>query len=98
MDIVTDTVGSRVFMPAFRSLATGGRYLVIGQLFREDVAINPARIIFKAATITGITSARRDQLADTVRSLRQASCIRGSRGSCRWPKPRKPTHWSRPAM
>jgi acryloyl-coenzyme A reductase len=67
VDIVTDTVGSRVFMPAFRSLATGGRYLVIGQLFREDVAINPARIIFKAATITGITSARRDQLADTVR-------------------------------
>jgi acryloyl-coenzyme A reductase len=67
VDIVTDTVGSRVFVPAFRSLATGGRYLVIGQLFREDVAINPARIIFKAATITGITSARRDQLADTVR-------------------------------
>ena len=67
VDIVTDTVGSRVFMPAFRSLATGGRYLVIGQLFREEVAINPARIIFKAATITGITSARRDQLADAVR-------------------------------
>lgn len=67
VDIVADTVGSRVFMPAFRSLATGGRYLVIGQLFREDVPINPARIIFKAATITGITSARRDQLADTVR-------------------------------
>jgi NADPH:quinone reductase-like Zn-dependent oxidoreductase len=67
VDIVVDTVGSRVFNPSFRSLATGGHYLVIGQLLREDIAINPARIIFKAATITGVTSARRDQLADTVR-------------------------------
>lgn len=66
-DIVVDTVGSRVFTSAFRSLATGGRYLVIGQLLREDVSINPARIIFKAATIVGVTSARRDQLEDTVR-------------------------------
>jgi acryloyl-coenzyme A reductase len=69
VDIVADTVGSRVFTPAFRSLTIGGRYLVIGQLFREDVAINPARIIFKAATIMGITSARRDQLEDTVRLI-----------------------------
>lgn len=67
VDIVVDTVGSRVFTPSFRSLSTGGRYLVIGQLFREDVAINPAHIIFKAATISGVTSARRDQLEDAVR-------------------------------
>jgi acryloyl-coenzyme A reductase len=67
IDVVVDTVGSRVFMPAFRSLADGGRYLVIGQLSREDVAINPARIIFKAATIQGIVNARRDQLEDTIK-------------------------------
>jgi acryloyl-coenzyme A reductase len=67
VDVLVDTVGSKVFMPAFRSLAIGGRYLVIGQLSRQDVAINPARIIFKAATISGITSARRDQLEDAVR-------------------------------
>jgi len=65
-DIVVDTVGSRVFTPSFKSLAVTGRYLVIGQLFREDVAINPARILFKCATIVGVTNARRDQLADTV--------------------------------
>jgi len=67
VDIVVDTVGSRVFQPSFRSLATGGRYLVIGQLAREDVSINLARIIFKASAIFGVTSARRDQLEDTVR-------------------------------
>jgi len=67
VDVVVDTVGSRVFMPAFRSLADGGRYLVIGQLVREDIAINPARIIFKAATLSGIVNARRDQLEDTIK-------------------------------
>jgi NADPH:quinone reductase-like Zn-dependent oxidoreductase len=66
-DVVVDTVGSRVFTPAFRSLAVGGRYLAIGQLSREEVPINPARIIFKCATIVGVTNARHDQLADTVR-------------------------------
>lgn len=65
-DIVVDTVGSRVFTAAFKSLAITGRYLVIGQLFREEVAINPAHILFKCAAIHGVTNARRDQLADTV--------------------------------
>lgn len=66
-DIVVDTVGSRVFTPAFKSLALYGRYLVIGQLSREEVSLNPARILFKCATIIGVTNARRDHLADTVR-------------------------------
>ncbi len=66
VDIVIDTVGSKVFAPAFRSLATGGRYIIVGQLTREEVALNLARIIFKAATISGVTSARRDQLEDVI--------------------------------
>lgn len=66
VDIVVDTVGSRVFTPAFKSLAITGRYLVIGQLFREEISINPAHILFKCAAIYGVTNARRDQLADTV--------------------------------
>lgn len=75
VDAVIDTVGSRVFTPSFRSLAIYGRYLVIGQLFREDISINPARILFKCATIIGVTGARRDQLADTV-ALVAAGTIR----------------------
>lgn len=67
VEIVVDTVGSRVFTPAFRSLAMYGRYLVIGQLSREEVALNPARILFRCATIIGVTNARRDQLADAIR-------------------------------
>lgn len=67
VDAVIDNVGSRVFTPAFRSLAVGGCYAFVGQLFREDIAINPARIFFKRAHLIGVGSVRRDQLEDAVR-------------------------------
>lgn len=71
VDIVVDTVGSRVFKPAFKSLGITGRYLVIGQLFREEISINPAHILFKCAAIHGVTNARRDQLADVIELVAQ---------------------------
>jgi len=67
VEVVIDNVGSRVFTPAFRSLAVGGRYAFVGQLFREDISINPARIFFKRAQMVGVGSVRRDQLEDAVR-------------------------------
>lgn len=67
VEVVIDNVGSRVFTPAFKSLAVGGRYAFVGQLLREDISINPARIFFKRAQLLGVGSARRDQLEDAVR-------------------------------
>ena len=67
VEVVIDNVGSRVFTPAFRSLAVGGRYAFVGQLFREEISINPARIFFKRAHLIGVGSVRRDQLEDAVR-------------------------------
>jgi acryloyl-coenzyme A reductase len=67
VDAVIDNVGSRVFTPSFKSLAVGGRYAFVGQLFREDIKINPARIFFKRARMLGVGSVRRDQLEDAVR-------------------------------
>lgn len=67
VEVVIDNVGSRVFTPAFRSLAVGGRYAFVGQLFREDISINPARIFFKRAHLIGVGSVRRDQMEDAVR-------------------------------
>lgn len=66
-DVVIDNVGSRVFTASFRALAVGGRYAFVGQLFREDISINPARIFFKRAHMIGVGSVRRDQLEDAVR-------------------------------
>lgn len=67
VDIVVDTVGSAVFKPAFKSLGITGRYLVIGQLSKETISLNLAHILFKCASIYGVTSARHDQLVDTVK-------------------------------
>ena len=66
VEVVIDTVGSRVFTPAFKSLALGGRYVMVGQLLREEIAINPAFIFFQRAQILGVGSVRRDQLEDAV--------------------------------
>jgi acryloyl-coenzyme A reductase len=66
VDVVVDTVGSQVFTPAFRSLAPYGRYIVIGQLSRDEISINLARIMFRCITIVGVRNARRDHLADAV--------------------------------
>ena len=66
VDVVVDNVGSRVFDACFDSLAVHGRYALVGQLFGENVSINPARIFFKRAQILGVGSVSRAQLADTI--------------------------------
>lgn len=67
VEVVIDNVGSRVFTPCFKSLAVGGRYAFVGQLFREEISINPARIFFKRAHFIGVGSCRRDQLEDAIK-------------------------------
>jgi acryloyl-coenzyme A reductase len=66
VDIVIDNVGSRVFDACFDSLAVHGRYAMVGQLFGEEISINPARIFFKRAQILGVGSVSRSQLEDAI--------------------------------
>ncbi len=66
VDVVIDTVGTRVFNAAFDSLAVHGRYALVGQLFGEDVGINLARIFFKRAQLVGVGSVSRAQLEDVI--------------------------------
>ncbi|EQB14308.1 quinone oxidoreductase family protein [Novosphingobium lindaniclasticum] len=66
VDVVVDTIGSRVFDAAFDSLAVHGRYAMVGQLFGESISINPARIFFKRAQILGVGSVSRVQLEDVI--------------------------------
>ena len=65
-DVIIDTVGSRVFDAAYNSLALHGRYAFVGQLFGEEISINPARIFFKRARLLGVGSVSRAQLADAI--------------------------------
>lgn len=66
VDVVIDNVGSRVFDACFDSLAVHGRYAMVGQLFGENISINPARIFFKRARILGVGSVSRGQLEDVI--------------------------------
>ncbi|MEI9927004.1 MAG: zinc-binding dehydrogenase [Sphingomonas sp.] len=75
VDVVIDTVGSRAFDAAFDSLAVHGRYAMVGQLFGEDISINPARIFFKRAQILGVGSVSRSQLEDAI-ALAVAGVVR----------------------
>lgn len=70
-DVIVDTVGSRVFKAAFDALAVHGRYAMVGQLFGEEISINPARIFFKRAAILGVGSVSRAQLADVITMSRR---------------------------
>ncbi|WP_421731079.1 quinone oxidoreductase family protein [Brevundimonas sp.] len=65
-DVIIDTVGSRVWNEGYDSLALHGRYAFVGQLFGEDISINPARIFFKRAQLLGVGSVSRAQLADVI--------------------------------
>ncbi len=66
VDVIVDNVGSRRFHAAFDSLAPHGRYAFVGQLFGEDISINPARIFFKRAQLLGVGSVSRSQLEDVI--------------------------------
>jgi NADPH:quinone reductase-like Zn-dependent oxidoreductase len=71
VDVVIDNVGSLVFTPCFKSLAMGGRYVFVGQLLKQQISINPARIFFRRAQLLGVGSVRSDQLADSIRLVQQ---------------------------
>lgn len=75
VDVVIDTVGSRAFDAAFDALAPHGRYAFVGQLFGEEIRINPARIFFKRAALLGVGSVSRVQLEDAI-ALAAAGIVR----------------------
>lgn len=66
VDVVIDTVGSMVFDLCFGSLAVHGRYAFVGELAGREIAINPARIFFKRAHLTGVGSVSRTQIEDVA--------------------------------
>lgn len=64
--VIVDNVGSAAFRPTFRSLAAGGRYVLVGELDGKEVSINPALIFLKGARLLGCKSATRTDLARTA--------------------------------
>jgi D-arabinose 1-dehydrogenase-like Zn-dependent alcohol dehydrogenase len=66
VDVAIDNVGSPVFEPTRRSIAVGGRWLLIGQLTGQFVPFNPAQLFLKNISMLSATSTTRKQLEDCL--------------------------------
>ena len=66
VDVVIDTVGTPVFTPARRSLARGGRWVLVGQLTGDFVSFNPAQLFLRGVSMLSATSTTRQELIDTL--------------------------------
>lgn len=66
VDVVIDTVGTPVFASARRSLAKGGRWVLVGQLTGDFVPFNPAQLFLRGVSMLSATSTTRRELADTL--------------------------------
>jgi D-arabinose 1-dehydrogenase-like Zn-dependent alcohol dehydrogenase len=66
VDAVIDNVGSQLFDPIRRSLAVGGRWIMIGQLTGQFVPFNPAQLFLKNISMLSATSTSRRQLEDCL--------------------------------
>jgi NADPH:quinone reductase-like Zn-dependent oxidoreductase len=70
VDCVLDTVGTPVFVPTRRSLARGGRWVLVGQLTGEFVPFNPAQLFLKGISMLSATSTTREELRLSLQLLR----------------------------
>lgn len=69
VDVVIDNVGTPVFQPTRRSLAKGGRWVLVGQLTGDFVRFNPAQLFLKGISLLSATSTTRVELTDVLSLL-----------------------------
>jgi acryloyl-coenzyme A reductase len=81
VDCALDTVGTPVFTPTRRSLARGGRWVLIGQLTGDFVPFNPAQLFLKGISMLSAISTRREELRLSLQLLRPGG-IRAMLGPC----------------
>ncbi len=62
VDVAVDNVGNLLFDPIRKSIAVGGRWLMIGQLTGDFVPFNPAQLFLKNISMLAATSTTREQL------------------------------------
>jgi NADPH:quinone reductase-like Zn-dependent oxidoreductase len=66
VDVVIDNVGSQVFETVRRSVADGGRIVLVGQLTGEFMSVNPAQLFLRNVSILSAKGVSRSQLADSL--------------------------------
>ena len=73
VDVAIDTVGTPVFQPTRRSLARGGRWVMVGQLTGDFVPFNPAQLFLKGISMLSATSTTREELRRCLGLLARGS-------------------------
>jgi D-arabinose 1-dehydrogenase-like Zn-dependent alcohol dehydrogenase len=66
VDVAVDNVGTPLFAPTRRSMAVGGRWIMIGQLTGDFVPFNPAQLFLKNVSLLSATSTTRRQLEECL--------------------------------
>jgi acryloyl-coenzyme A reductase len=66
VDVAIDNVGGPAFQPTRRSLARGGRWVLVGQVGGEFVPFNPAQLFLKSISLLGATGTKREELRRTL--------------------------------
>nr|WP_237182646.1 zinc-binding dehydrogenase [Roseomonas marmotae] len=72
-DVVIDTVGTPLFSATRRSLARGGRWVMVGQLTGDFVPFNPAQLFLRGISLLSSTSVTRDELRRCLALLAQGT-------------------------
>ena len=68
-----DNVGSDVFDPVRRSLAPGGRWILVGALSGRTVPFNPAQLFLNGISMLSAVSCTRAQLQDALALIADGS-------------------------
>ncbi len=71
VDVAVDNVGTPLFQPTRKSIAVGGRWLLIGQLNGDFVPFNPAQLFLRNISMLSATSTTRKQLEDCLELVRR---------------------------
>jgi 2-desacetyl-2-hydroxyethyl bacteriochlorophyllide A dehydrogenase len=66
VDLVIDNVGGKVFDQVRRSLAKGGRWVMVGELSSDLVQLNLAQLFLRGLSLHSAVSTSRAQLVDTL--------------------------------
>jgi D-arabinose 1-dehydrogenase-like Zn-dependent alcohol dehydrogenase len=66
VDVALELTGAPTFNSSLRSLRTGGRLVLVGNVTAERAEVNPGWVILREAAVLGSASASRRDLTDVL--------------------------------
>jgi D-arabinose 1-dehydrogenase-like Zn-dependent alcohol dehydrogenase len=82
VDVVIDNVGTPLFDVVRRSLATNGRWMLVGQMGGNFVKFNPAQLFLRNQSMMSVHSTSKAQLEDTLALIARGAVRPVISGTC----------------